>query len=106
MKPPFVSHKHGCPHCGGIMSFSDARCPYCREEVAWTARLNLSGDLVQMLIVTAGVAAGMLVGWVFFHMPKPRPETGLALIALLWYVQKAVWRDKARLAEPLSKSSA
>ncbi len=94
MKPPFFALKHGCPHCGGIMPYSDARCPYCQQEVSWSTRLEWAGDAGKMFIITAGVCIGMLFGWIFFHIPKPNPATGIYLVILIWYVQYTAQQRK------------
>ena len=88
------------------MSFFAVRCPYCRQEVPWSARLNVIGDVGQMFIITAGVAAGMLLAWICFHIPKPNPETSMSLVVLLWYVQYVARQGKASFVRSLSQSTA
>ena len=68
--------------------------------------MEWAGDLGKMFIITAGVAVGMTIGWVFFHIPKPNPGMGISLVILLWYVQHATRHGNKSSAGNLSESMA
>jgi len=90
MGQSFFSRSHGCPDCGGMLSFKDKTCSFCGYKIKITDRYEWADDWVRVSLYAISVIFGGWMGYVLFHMSKPLLAMMISVVISFWYLYRLV----------------